>query len=67
MESIAQKSLSLKLLRLGLYQTCGPYPGDLGTQPAVTGCEADGYGAYSEHSQHTAPGVTRVLANTEIS
>src|SRR5579863_8696195 len=39
-ESIAQKSLSLKLLRPGLYHI---YPlRDFGTQAAVTSCKADG-------------------------
>ena len=45
MEPIAQKSLSLKLLRLGLYHTYSPDVGGVGTQPAVTSCNADGYSA----------------------
>jgi hypothetical protein len=39
-ESIAQKPLSLRLLRLGLDHAHGL--GDFGTQAAVTGCDADG-------------------------
>jgi hypothetical protein len=39
-ESIAQKLLSLRFLRLGLCHTHGL--GDFGTQSGVTSCDADG-------------------------